>query len=217
MILGEPVDFSEFAAGHGRFARLKPGLTDAQEQYILAAIAGDGYVGMGNKNSSCPRIAWNMGNKDHALSKLGHFEFLGATYSEKDNPGFGEHWYCVVTKSHPILNKYIGMSAAQAVRQLNSTGWAIYYGDDGHYSKSQDLAYIHTEGESYRDVESITECLNKFLGFDGARIYSYIGGTKKRKMHAIRMTKRGTYEFFKKTSAHMERGVEYKNTHCDKC
>lgn len=209
------IEFSDFSRGHERYISI-PEISETQEQYILAAKIGDGYVSYGNKQSKAARIAWNMGNKLHALDKQKNTAFLGTVYKEKENPGFGDEWFCLCTKSHPKLNKYVSIGYADVASKLNAIGWAVYYGDDGHLHKKDGLCFIHTEGKSVEDVKSIMSSLNKFLGFDGSRIHSYIGGTKKRTMHCIRLTKRGSNEFMQKTYAYMENGVEYKNIYCKK-
>lgn len=191
-----------------------------QHQVIIASICGDGSLSLPYKRSKCnARITWNMGNKEHALYKFNVFnEFIGATYSEKDNPGFGKNWYCVKTKSHPLLSRYVAnygerkknLSVDSGIfDELDSIGWAWLYGDDGHRSRDGN-AFIHTENFSLDDVNKIAESLNKFIGTDGARVHSYVGGQKKRLMHCIRLTNGGTHEFFSKIKAHMANGMEYK-------
>lgn len=195
--------------------------SDFEHQIIIASICGDGSLSFPYNNRPCnPRISWNMGNREHALYKYNAFNsFIGARYNETDNPGFGDKWYRVVTKSHPLLVNYVekygqrkkNLSAKSGIfDELNCVGWAWLYGDDGHLDKSKGLAYIHTESFSYDDVNIIRESLNSFIGFDGSRIHSYIGGVKKREMHCIRMTQGGTNEFMEKIKAHMADGLEYK-------
>ena len=212
--MGLEPEFPSHYGLHSRYIDCTIGTNE--EQLILAAKLGDGYIAKGNKGSKACRISWNMGNKEHALHKAGSFEFLGSSYKEMDNPGFGDDWFCVVTKSHPSLNKYAEMSIKDCAAKLNHIGWAVYYGDDGHLCKKQGVSFIHTEGKTLDDVKSILKSLNKFIGFDGASIHTYIGGTKKRKMHCIRMKKDGSNEFMRKTAPYMESGVEYKNVYCNK-
>lgn len=161
-----------------------------------------------------------MGNKEHALFKFEAFNsFVGASYTERDNPGFGSNWFCVKTKSHPLFNSYLNKYGERKKNlkvssgifdELNELGWAWLYGDDGHYDKRSKTAFIHTECFSEHDVNLIRESLNAFLGIDGARVHSYIGGQKKREMYCIRMTKGGTDEFFAKIKESMADGLEYK-------
>lgn len=191
-----------------------------QHQVIIASICGDGSLSFPYKGRKCnPRISWNMGNREHALYKFNVFnEFVGATYRERENPGFGDNWYCVNTKSHPLFMKYVekygerkkNLSVDSGIfDELDSIGWAWLYGDDGHLSREGNV-FIHTENFSLDDVNKIAESLNKFIGTNGSRVHSYVGGQKKRLMHCIRLTNGGTYEFFSKIKTHMANGMEYK-------
>lgn len=184
-------------------------------------MCGDGSLSYPYKNRPCnPRISWNMGNKEHALFKFNAFDkFIGASYKEKENPGFGSEWHCVVTKSHPLLCKYIDKYGERKKNllvnsgifdELDDVGWAWLYGDDGHLDLRSSTAYIHTENFCLEDVGLIRESLNSFIGFDGSRVHSYIGGQKKREMHCIRMSKGGTNEFMERIKTHMANGLEYK-------
>jgi len=197
-------------------ANYKP--SEKEHQYIIAAILGDGCLIKPYRNAVSHRICWNMGNRKHAKSKLKSMDFVGANYYEGNNPGFGDNWYRVATSAHPIFTSYAkkygdskGLIGDSGIAyELDSIGWAIYYGDDGHLNADNKIAFIHTEGKTHEMVEHIRKALNLFIGFDGARVYEYIGGAKKRKMKAIRMTKGGTHEFIKKIKKYMEDGLEYK-------
>lgn len=220
-IKGNKIYFSDYIRGHKGLvspANYKP--NEFQHQVIIASICGDGSLSRPYKNRKCtPRITWNMGNKEHAMHKFEVFNsFVGATYTEMKNPGFGENWYCVKTKSHPMLDYYSekygerkkNLSVESGIfHELNSIGWAWLYGDDGHLSK-EGHAFIHTEGFDFDSVQDIASALNLFIGIDAAKVHSYKGGQKKRLMHCIRLTKEGTHEFFKKIKPYMANGMEYK-------
>ena len=198
-------------------------LSNEQRQKVIASAYGDGSLKLGSKASRRPRIVWNMGNKDHALYKKDHFKFVGATYKEGVNPGFGVEWHTVVTKSHYcLLDVYERVNVGGVkvldvglIRELGDIGWAWWYGDDGHLDKRRGLAFLHTESFGARDVADITKCINDYLGFDGSRVCSYVGGAKKRRMYCVRFTKEGTEEFIKRVRPYMANGVQYKTVLSD--
>lgn len=221
MLKGVDPLFREYIGKHWAFKlpeNYKP--NDYEHQIIIASMVGDGslYVPYKRSNPSA-RICWNMGNEKHAIFKRDAFSFIGADYRVKENPGFGKNWYCVRTKSHPIFTRYgdrYGYTKSRVnpdsgiYHELDSVGWAWLYGDDGHYDSVGGIAFIHTESFSLEHVETIRSALNQFIGIDGARVHSYIGGTKKRKMHCIRMTQDGTEEFISRVKENMADGMEYK-------
>ncbi|MGL4928010.1 MAG: hypothetical protein ACRC4K_14675 [Plesiomonas shigelloides] len=185
----------------------------------MASMVGDGSLSRPYARNCHARIQWNMGNEAHARFKANAFSFVGADFKVKDNPGFGNDWFCVATKSHPLFSKFADKygerkknvdPASGIFHELNEVGWAWLYGDDGHYCKVQESAFIHTEGFSRDGVEIIRSALNEFMGFDCSSIHSYIGGVKKREFHCIRMSKGGSDEFIKRIKDHMADGLEYK-------
>lgn len=217
---GETPDFLRFIKGHECYsvpANYEP--SDFEHQIILASIVGDGSISRPYTNRECnARIQWNMGNKEHALFKAEKFSFVGTTFRQKENPGFGNDWFCLSTKSHPIFSKYASkygerkknISPESGIyHELNAIGWAWLYGDDGHVDNDRGIAYLHTEGLSKAGVEVVCDAMNKFIG-GGATTHRYIGGIKKRELHCLRLTKDATNEFFSRIKAHMARGVEYK-------
>ena len=221
------IRYASYLPNHASFnvpANYKPNAFE--HQIIIASLCGDGSLSFPYKNKPCnPRISWNMGNREHAIYKFKTFDsFVGATYSERENPGFGSNWYCIKTKSHPLFIDYVekygerkkNISVDSGIfDELNSVGWAWLYGDDGHFNKQGGHAYIHTETFSLIDVQKIVESLNGFIRMDGAKVRTYIGGQKKRELHCVRLTKGGTHEFFSKIKAHMADGLEYKIGDCN--
>jgi hypothetical protein len=220
--IGGRVNFMPYLPKHSNYvspANYVP--SNYEHQIIIGSLCGDGSLSFPYKNKpSNPRITWNMGNKEHAIHKLNKFnEFIGATYSEKTNPGFGKEWHTVKTKSHPMLIEYVKKYGERKKNlkvesgifdELDEIGWAWLYGDDGHFCKSSGIAYIHTEGFCEDDNHSIKQSLNKFINSDSARVHSYIGGKNKRQLHCIRLTKEGTHEFIERVKKNMASGVEYK-------
>jgi hypothetical protein len=220
------IEYNEFIPKHkGLKSPYNHKPNNYQHQIIIASMCGDGSLAYPYKERDCnPRIQWNLGNKEHALFKFRAFdEFIGAKYTERENPGFGSNWFCVSTKSHFMLNEYIEKYGERKKNvkvdsgifdELDDIGWAWLYGDDGHMAK-RGSAYIHTESFCFEDVQKIRESLNAFLGFDGARVHSYIGGKYKREMHCIRLTVGGTNEFIEKIKGNMANGLEYKISYGD--
>lgn len=211
IVFGSTNIFSEYAKNHSRFLKLE--IDENLHQDLISAKLGDGSISYGNKNSSACRVRWNMGNKEHALEKLERFKKLNPTYTEKENPGFGSDWYCVVTKSHPALNKYYNMSFEDCLSQMNWYGLAAWYGDDGHLNEKDSICYLHTECMTFNQVKNLTEILKSKFDIDAA-VHSYIGGLKKREMHCIRLKKGASDEFMAKTKDYMAKGMEYKNIYC---
>lgn len=187
---------------------------DRQHQQILASMIGDGCLIRATARSNY-RMVWNMGSERHAAYKKESFSWIGSVMKEKENPGFGDRWFCVQTSCSPLLTNYaieyghskVGYDVGKIARELRAEGWAWFFGDDGSYSKS---AIIHTEGFSDDEVESIRIALIDFIGNDGVVVQSYIGGSKKREMKCLRMRDNARKEFFKRIENHMADGMEYK-------
>lgn len=188
-----------------------------EHQIIIAAILGDGCL-IKPYDGANHRIQWNMGNKEHALFKLSQSSFIGSKYKEGKNPGFGENWFCIQTACHPMLTRYAKkygdskglVDDSGITSELDSLGWAIYYGDDGHITRGGNC-FLHTEGKSDEMVENIKLSLNDFIGIDdGAVICSYFGGTKKRLLKCIRMKNEASVKFMEKVAPYMAHGMEYK-------
>lgn len=214
----EPI-FSDYIMGHKNYsspANYEP--NSDEHQHILAALLGDGCLIKPYKKSKTYRMVWNMGNKSHALHKAEAFKFLGAKYQKKVNPGFGAEWHCVVTGCHPLLDMYSekygnskGLTSGSGIAsELNSLGWAVYYGDDGHLDRVTGTCFLHTEGLEDDMVSDIAKAVNEFIGHDAAVVFSYVGGAKKRKMKCIRIKKNGSKIFMEKIKKHMAAGMEYK-------
>lgn len=215
-------DFAMYVPGHHN-SRVHPKkeISPDEHQNILAAMIGDGCL-LKNTARGTYRLAWNMGNKPHALSKLEAFSGFNSSYNERDNPGFGEKWYQVRTSCWKGFDYYAekygnsrnGYNCGLISSELNALGWAIYFGDDGHSSVSNNhlTVAVHTEGFTESQCNEIAVNLENFIGvYGGVSVKSYIGGTKKRKMFFILLTSsEAKYEFFKKITPHMENGVEYK-------
>lgn len=191
--------------------------TDHQHQIIIASMIGDGSLSVPYKGASA-RICWNMGNKEHALFKRDAFDFVGAEYTQQENPGFGSEWHCVRTKSHPLFTRYgdkYGYTKSRVnpesgiYHELNEVGWAWLYGDDGHMCKNG-LLYIHTESFSKDHAIIVVDALNKFIGRNCCAVHSYIGGAKKREMHCVRINKNASKEFISRIKENMANGLEYK-------
>lgn len=214
--------YVDFRSGHHN-STVDGGLVidDFLHQNILAALAGDGCL-IKNTKRGTHRLAWNMGNKEHALCKAARFKKLNAAYRERDNPGFGDKWFQVRTSCTKILDRYAekygdsanGYNIGKICRELNEVGWAVYFGDDGHssisYGKYRQV-FIHTEAFMEDECWEVANALNDFLGLNGARVNSYIGGTKKREMFYVNIfDEEAQDEFFKRITDHMEDGVEYK-------
>lgn len=184
---------------------------------MIASVLGDGSIMYPHSDARYPRLMWNMGNKEHAQYKHRFFEFLGSTYTEGENPGWGPRWYQVKTSCHPVLvgfhdELYVGRKKNFTQRWLNELdafGWAWVYGDDGHLG-SNDEAFIHTEGYGKEVSQMYANAINAFLGGDYARVFSYIGGTPKKDRFSVKINGRGSDEFFSRIEAHMADGMEYK-------
>jgi len=195
-------------------------IDDKTHQFILSSIAGDGSLSLGNALSKYPRLQFNMGNKKHAESKFKMLSKLGSVIKKRVNGGFGDYVYSVNTKSHPALVPYLkrfgqrkknlDVIGSGLFEELNGFGWANYFFDDGHLCKSSEVAFFHTECFSIDQVRHISQCLNNFIGYDCSKINSYVGGTKKRLMHSIRMNKNGTRKFMESVKENMVDGMEYK-------
>lgn len=218
---GASPEFSTYVQKHGRYkiaGNYRP--TDYQHQIIIASMLGDGSLSKPYKGyNPSARIHWNMGDEKHARYKAREFEFIGASYSEKENPGFGNRWYCVRTASHPVFSKYgerYGFKKKNIdphsgiYSELNEVGWAWLFGDDGHTDHKLKIAHLHTESFGLEHNEIVRDALNEFIGFDGCSVHGYVGGAKKRKLFSIRMTKNGTKEFMGRIEKHMADGMEYK-------
>lgn len=190
-----------------------------QHQIIIASMIGDGSLSVPYKNASpSARICWNMGNKEHAMFKKMAFEFIGAEYSQKENPGFGSEWHCVRTKSHPLFTRYgdkYGYTKARIdpesgiYHELNDVGWAWLYGDDGHLDKNGNV-YIHTESFNKSHALIVVDAIDKFIGKKCCSTHSYIGGAKKRELHCVRINKNASKEFISRIKENMADGLEYK-------
>lgn len=193
-------------------------LSESVRQAVLASLLGDGYMNYPNKSSKMPRMNWNMGNYEHALYKKNFFSEYGATMDKAENPGWGSKWYRLKTScSIAFIDIYSNfriddkVERANAIApELNEIGWAWYYGDDGHYDKKSEIAYIHTEGLLEEGSWHICNSLNNFLGGYYATVDSYMGGTPKKKRFMVRLRKEGTKIFFSKIKDHMAIGLEYK-------
>lgn len=188
----------------------------SQRQAILATVLGDGSILYPYKGAATPRIVWNMGNKDHAEYKRDFFQFLGCNLKEKNNPGFGSDWYCLSTKTHPLIKKfhdelYIGTKkniTRDWIYELDEIGWAWLYGDDG--SLSNDCCSIHTEGYGKEISQIYANAINIFTKTDGAVASKYFGGTPKKERFYVRCNRNTSREFTKRVGPHMATGMEYK-------
>lgn len=193
-------------------------LSEPIKQAIMASLLGDGYMNYPNKQSKMPRMAWNMGNYEHALYKTNFFSDYGAKMDEAENPGWGTKWYRIKTScSIAFVDMYKSFRIDDKVERaniiapmLNEIGWAWYYGDDGHYRRESGIAYIHTEGLLEEGSWHVCNALNDFLGGDHATVDSYMGGNPKKQRFMVRLRKEGTRIFFSKIKEHMATGLEYK-------
>lgn len=223
VLLKNPFGFYiDYVSGHHN-STVNPNMEvdDFLHQNILAAMAGDGCL-VKNAPNGTHRLSWNMGNERHAKSKVKRFEKLNPRYREKKNPGFGDDWFCISTSCTKILDKYAevygdsksGYRIGKICRELNSVGWAAYFGDDGHCTVSgggKRAVEIHTESFSKEEVQEVVDALIAFIANDGVKVRSYIGGKRKRELYSVSITTRSAQdEFFKRISEHMEDGVEYK-------
>ncbi|HBM2295314.1 TPA: hypothetical protein LUL88_004429 [Escherichia coli] len=222
VLLKNPFDFYlDYRTGHHN-STVNPSMEvdDFLHQNILAAMAGDGCL-IKNTEKGTHRLSWNIGNKEHALSKVERFAKLNPRYREKKNPGFGDNWFCVSTSCTKVLDSYAdkygnskdGYDIGKICRELDPVGWAAYFGDDGHctVSSGKRVVEIHTESFSRSEVQSVVDALIAFIANDGVKVRSYIGGKKKRELYSVSITTRSAQdEFFKRISKHMENGVEYK-------
>lgn len=191
--------------------------TGGEHQIVLSAILGDGSLGKPYARAN-HRIKWNMGHEEHAKYKLRMTEFLGTKYTQRDNPGFGSEWHCVLSSCSPVLSMYAEkygdckglINGSGIAHELDDLGWAWYYGDDGHFDTKNGYCFLHTEGKNPEMVREIRDALKEFLGLDGVVVHRYIGGTKKREMECLRLRKNETIKFHEKISEHMAKGMEYK-------
>lgn len=198
--------------------KYKSDLTNNEFQACIASLLGDGYLSFANSKSSMPRFSWNMGNKDHAKFKCDFFSNFGSSVVEKKNPGFGESWFCVTTKScvafidiyqnYRLDNK--DDRAKVIAPLLDNIGWAWLYGDDGCLGQNN-CAIIHTESLTSVGAQYICDALSVFLDIkDCATVYKYLGGTPKKERVLVRIKKDASNEFFKRIKDHMATGMEYK-------
>lgn len=214
---GDKVSFSRYLPKHQYYHHPANKMFSGVEHHIvLSAILGDGCLIKANKRSY-HRITWNMGNELHALHKLSMTQYLGCKYRAMENPGFGSEWHCLQTSCSPVLTMYAdkygdskGLKEGSGISfELNDFGWAWYYGDDGHLSKTGEC-FIHTEGKSPIMVREIQDALGEFIGVGKVSVHSYVGGSKKRRMECLRVSKNATVKFHEKIVSHMANGMEYK-------
>lgn len=194
--------------------------TESERQAFLASLLGDGYLGAPyRRNNPTPRMVWNMGDEKHAKYKLNFFKKWNPTYEEVENRGWGEKNYRVKINGHPYLRKLHKELYKNGkknvtrkwIRELNDVGWAWFYGDDGHYSREAGVCYLHTEGYGKDISNEFAKAVCEFIGVsDGAKVYSYLGGTPKKERFAVRLTKRASDEFIRRIKKHMADGMEYK-------
>lgn len=211
---GEIPLFYEIIKGH----KTKHELTENQFQAVIASLLGDGYMNLPNKSSKFPRIAWNMGNRDHALYKFEYFRDLNSKYNESENPGWGSKWYQVKTACcHSLVNIYKEFCLQDRVERakkifplLNEVGWAWLYGDDGHYDRKAGIAYIHTEGLGESGTYECKKHLDSFLKMDACSVRSYMGGNPKKIRYMVRLKKDASKKFIETIKPYMAHGLEYK-------
>lgn len=191
--------------------------TNEEHQLILSAILGDGSLSKPGRTNNY-RIVWNMGNKEHAQSKLRMAARFNPSYQERDNPGFGVNWFCVRTACCQIISQYAdkygnskGIHNLNTPFELDDLGWALYYGDDGHINNKDKICFLHTEGKTEEMVLSIKEALEKHFDIKGGvSLHRYIGGTKKRELISLRMKKDASKKFMQRIKKYMADGVQYK-------
>lgn len=220
--------FAEYVKGHQTLtvpANYEP--TKDQHQAILASIIGDGYLAYPYKNDNpMARIVWNMGDRKHAEHKLKFFKFLGARMTVKPNGGWGETMHSVVTKSHPLLTRYMeeyrdengNKKVERIVNELDWFGWAWLYGDDGHlaYHKNSNgsswaSAYIHSEGYGKEGTQMYIDALARLLGSDdGINMQVYTGGQPTKTRYCVRMNNEQSKKFIAGIAPYMANGMEYK-------
>lgn len=216
---GETPIFYSFINMHSRFKYSAAyELNGESLEAAIASAIGDGYLAFPFPKAKNARIVWNMGNRDHAMYKRDFFQFLGCKYTEKDNPGFGENWYCSVTSCHPCFTKLMPIIfgddgkvkiTLKLLSKLDSVGWAWFYGDDGSLMSDR-YAVLHTEGYGKSGSEIFAKAINKFLGIKCATIHKYFGGTPKKDRFCVKLNRAGSDELFKRIAPHMAHGVEYK-------
>lgn len=217
---GDKVIFADYIPYHDRLkAPANKRLTHEQEQALLASIVGDGYLAYAYKGARLPRVTWNMGNKEHAKYKQNFFEFLQPSFTEKENPGWGAVTYSVNTSCHPCLkpihDKYFkeGKKDPNLIpdifRSLDAIGWAWFYGDDGHLGQN-DSCFLHTEGYGEHISNECAKAVNYFTKTNGARVFSYFGGTPKKDRFCVKMNAECSDEFMARIKNHMADGLEYK-------
>ncbi|XBW68191.1 homing endonuclease [Pectobacterium phage Ymer] len=215
---GGNVNFRDYLNKHQYYKHpANADFDEFQHQAIIASILGDGCLIRPTVRSN-HRLVWNMGSSDHAKFKNEFFSFLGSSFSEKKNPGFGENWYCIKTGCHPKLTEYSNkygdskglIDESGIAFELNDFGWAWYYGDDGHLDKKNEICFMHTEGKTHEMVINIRDALRKFISSDGVNIHKYVGGSKKRQLECIRMGKNESKDFMSRVEKHMANGMEYK-------
>lgn len=212
--------FADYIPYHDRLkAPASLRLTNEQEQAVLASILGDGYLAYAYSKAKSPRLVWNMGNQKHAKYKQDFFEFLSPTFTEKENLGWGSSVYSVVTSCHPCLkpihDKYYKGKAknpkliGSIFHQLDSVGWAWFYGDDGHLGQN-DSCFLHTEGYGEAGSKECAVAVNNFTKTNGAKVFSYIGGRPKKERFCVRMNAECSDEFMARIKEYMANGLEYK-------
>lgn len=216
----ESVKFKPYISFHDRLkAPFNYKLTRVQKQAVLASIVGDGYLSKPNKDSNYARLVWNMGDKNHAMYKHDFFKDIGVKYTEKENSGWGSIHHTVVTSCHPCFSeiyekfykdgKKIPELIPSIFESLDAVGWAWFYGDDGHLS-GNDNCYLHTEGYGKQISQSCADAVNKFTGINGAKVFSYVGGTPKKQRFCVSINTECSDEFISRIKKYMAHGMEYK-------
>lgn len=143
-------------------------LNEIQEQIILSGIIGDGRLKKnGKKNyyySECHALQefeylqWKYKN-------LGNLTRFNAIYDKNIVNGQAEaKEFC--TKTTPTLIKYVNMSKAQVMAQLNDLGLLLIVLDDGWRSQNSKYDRIHVAMSSAENRTNFINRCQKVLGIE---------------------------------------------------
>ena len=145
-------------------ARLE-GITPLQLNAIMGSLLGDGNVTQNSRVSGYVR--WNHGGKQEAYVRAKYTLLQELTTRPpvmKPNPGYGDTWCCLATKSlgtflslrqmlFPEDSKIKRVTEEYLSHITHPIALAWLWMDDGYRAKDQNVGTLHTSGFLKEDVE----------------------------------------------------------------